>query len=94
MHVYAWLSPRNSTTSVKALIEVPAGEAADFDKMVEMVNGSDGHFGARVELVKVGAGVPEIIPVGKRYFDVKEAGGYSGDSRKQDRYFVIRILRD
>ena len=97
MLIIEWLSPQHSTLSVSALVEVPAGETADFDAMVDLVNNRSGHFGASVKLVGVGMdGPPVTRSIGRGSRGAIEQDGYSSGevSRQKHRYYIVRILRD
>lgn len=100
MKVVCFLSPKHLAKSVSALVMVPAGEVADFDGMVRLIEHDGGHFGARVELVKVGNGAPEVRkaplhPDG--HYELRDQnGGFpcAKVTRKHARYYKIWIARD
>ena len=51
MKIYKWLYNPTSGTIGKALIQVEAGEVADFELMTMIVDGHVGNYGVTIELV-------------------------------------------
>ena len=104
MKLVKWLSPSHSNRSGSALIRVEAGEVADIEKVLILVDGdSAGHFGIKAELVKTGDDEPQYEPsriqgkmISAEYISPKMQFGFDKASNMgtQVRYYKVFVARD
>lgn len=103
MRIVEWLAPSLSAVNGIALVEVDAGEIADIEQMLILVDGdSVGHFGLEAKLVSQ-LEPPKIKPamyggkaIGMGHKDVDTQFGFSSASqlRKEKRYYKVFVHRD
>ena len=102
MQIVKSLSPRNSDRSYSACIRVEAGEAADCEAMLRLLDGEIGHFGFSCSLVSIGK-EPEYKaslyggkPIGAGYLTAESQFGFppAGEAAKMVRYYSASVNRD
>ena len=83
-----------SNLSESAVVEVAAGESADVDEMVKLVDGDIGHFGVDVKLVSTDE-PPEINSIHGRKSPRRQFGFVSASEMKnRKRYYHVYVHKD
>jgi hypothetical protein len=87
-------SIRRDGSSASAIIEVDAGEVADIDEMLRLLEGENGSFGFDVKLVSTKER-PEMKAVGDRKLATRQMG-FDGatEIKKHKRYYQIHVNLD
>jgi hypothetical protein len=84
-------SIRRDGSSASAIVEVEAGEIADMDEMLRLLEGEKGHFGFDVKLVSTKER-PEMRTIADRKV-AKLQFGFDGatEIKKHRRYYQIHV---
>lgn len=102
MEIYKWLNNPLSAIACNAVVLVKAGEVADIEKMVKLLDGdSVGTFGYSVKILSVDK-PPKIVPCRDKQGII--AGHKRGEeqfgfpsvayTRETDRYYEVHVSRD